>query len=62
MLLKSVLLAVAATPAVLAAIISPAATQGADDDVDSGITWTGRIFKTDKTVTTLYGEAGVCDR
>jgi hypothetical protein len=59
MLTKSILLAFAAVPAVLGAALSPI-TEAAD--VDSGITWTGRIFKTDKDVTTLHGDASVsCD-
>jgi hypothetical protein len=57
MLPKAVLLALAAIPAVLAAVINPLER---DVDPDSGITWTGRIFKTDTEVTTLQGEASVC--
>ena len=57
MLPKAVILALAAMPAVLAAVINPFER---DVDPESGITWTGRIFKTDTEVTTLHGEASVC--
>ncbi|KAK4172836.1 hypothetical protein QBC36DRAFT_196048 [Triangularia setosa] len=51
---KSVLLALLVTPKVLAALLSPTS---AGPDVNTGITWTGRIFKNDKDVTTLTGDA-----
>lgn len=56
MLPKSILLALAAIAAVLATAINPL-----ERDVipESGITWTGRIFKTDTEMTTLQGEASV---
>jgi hypothetical protein len=57
MLPKAVLLALAAMPSVFAAAIHPLER---DVDPESGITWTGRIFKTDTEVTTLQGEASVC--
>jgi hypothetical protein len=57
MLPKAVLLALAAIPTVFAAVINPLER---DVEPETGITWTGRIFKTDTEVTTLHGEASVC--
>ncbi|KAK4671479.1 hypothetical protein QC764_606200 [Podospora pseudoanserina] len=51
---KSILFALAAIPCVLAAVASPRAP---DLDLDDGMTWTGRIFKTDTEVTELHGTA-----
>ncbi|KAK0663016.1 hypothetical protein QBC41DRAFT_234704 [Cercophora samala] len=51
---KSVLLTLAAIPCVLAAVASPRAP---DVDADDGMTWTGRIFKTDEELTEIHGTA-----